>query len=133
MKFHERGIQCSQRVVSVTNPSVNPNQRLNQRRPDSCQIQLRLFFHLDSFPQRPSPTLLHSSVFFCKPTQCFQLILNQPSALRQQFVNQGATPPHSCHGLSAETQSCRRPLALLSATMSDHLGRSQHASPRRAL
>lgn len=72
--------------------------------------------------------------------QCFQLILNQPlhPALRQQFVNQGknnigATPPHSCHGLSAEIQSCRRPLALLSATMSDHLGKAQHASPGRAL
>lgn len=58
VNFHEKGKQCSHHVVSVTNPSVNPN----WRRPDSCQIQLRLFFYLDSFPQRP--TLLHSSVFF---------------------------------------------------------------------
>lgn len=52
---------------------------------------------------------------------------------RRLIVNEGrnnigvlrhSVPPHSCSGLSAQIQSCRRPLAQPSATMSGRLGRA---------
>lgn len=74
-----------------------------------------------------------------KPLQCFQQrYLNKPPASSTRLiVNQGennigvlrhSVPPHSFGPLSAQVQSCRRPLAQPSATMSGCLGKAQHCT-----
>lgn len=136
VNFHEKGIHCSHHVVTVTKLKAESKTSWFLSDPTTSVLLLGFIFTEASVSQAKS-----ISVFFMTANRCSVFSWSWTSllhpALRQQFVNQGknnigATPPHSCHGLSAEIQSCRRLLALLSATMCDHLGKAQHALPRRA-
>lgn len=91
----------------------------------------------DSLPQ-PAAFSSHLtnrySIFSSDPPPASCLLLLSCSRL---IVNQGennigvlrhSVPPHSCGPLSAQIQSCRRPLAQPSATMSGRLGKAQHST-----